>query len=107
MGQKISRRLIAYFLDNPNIEINARDLKSEFNISDQQLSSSISYIRNQDWNGARVKLQTIVPGTLWMWHQNGADKSESRPLYEHLATTRTGDILVQDEDGAVYKLTEL
>lgn len=58
-------------------------------------------------SGNFPQLEVAVAGRAWRWNANASKASKGKRMFEELTTTKAGVILVQDEDGNVYKLEEL
>lgn len=50
------------------------------------------------------QVEAVIPARAWRWVSKA---SKGKRMFEELTTTKAGVVLVQDEDGNVYKLEEL
>lgn len=102
-----SGKVADYFLGNVGRSITLSELEKETGLPTDTVRNSISYLTRQ--KGYRIK--TEVAGRRWRLTNEtpGApnDKSDDRKLYQELAKTRNGTVIVECEDGSIYKLVEI
>lgn len=57
-----------------------------------------------------IPIRVIVAGNVWVydraWRQPDAVKP-TRRMFEEIGPTKSGDILIQDQDGAIYRAVEM
>ena len=103
MGAKATQpAVLEYLTKNADVHVYVHDICRNTNLNKQSVLSAISRIKAKHPN-----LETISAGNQWIWRSKVADEKKGKRLFEELAQTRSGEVLVQDEEGAIYKLTEL
>lgn len=54
------------------------------------------------------RCEIVAAGNCWVWHSTTTEKTIGKgTVFEYLAETKSGTILVQSDDGTVYRLAEL
>lgn len=102
----IRDKVLKAFETSPGVTLYAADLAEQLGVK----KGSVQY--------AVKALSSIVPGIIVVipaqaWRYDPSAKaskgngSSGKRMFEELTTTKAGVILVQDEDGNVYKLEEL
>jgi hypothetical protein len=97
--------IMKYFEDRPGVNVYVDDLAKEAQASREQVQSCISNMKREV---PEFVIEVVVHGNVWRYvgHPKPAAKPGKR-MFEELAVTKAGDILIQDQDGAVYKAVEL
>jgi hypothetical protein len=104
-------------LGQVGMEVTNTQLQELTGYSERQIMNAMSYLIRSNWMNCKIlirgkKWKVIGPGqgpvearksrTTIIHQQN-----PNRRLFEELATTRSGVILVESEDGEIYRLVEL
>jgi hypothetical protein len=108
MGHEILRPRVAHYFDTHiGTTVYISELVQALKLEPRQIQNAIA-------NGVRVKfnhwdtrLEVVQRGNAWRWHGNNKKANDGSLLFERIAITKSGVVLVQDENGTVYKLTEL
>jgi len=104
MARKPSNRggtnlVLQYFIDHPNVEVSLSELSGATGLDNQHVRNAVRYLGQNKTD----RLEEIHAGLAWKYSAGAKGKR----LFEELATTKSGDILVQDESGTLYKLEEM
>lgn len=97
--------VMRYFEEHTGAHVYVEDIATAVKASREQVQSCISNMKREL---PEFAIETIVTGNVYRY--SGAPKPEVKPgkrMFEELAVTKAGDILIQDQDGAVYKAVEL
>lgn len=124
-----TRIIREYFLRHPGIQIWLIDLR-EIQIAagvyedDQKIITAINNTRN----GGMMNIETLVRGQSWVYRPNKEDGIQATPnptpnptinesipikttiserLYREKMITKSGDRILEDEDGILFRATEL
>lgn len=96
--------ILDYFLKHEGQTITRPTLMTELDLTAKQVAAGVYNLWDRDVAGSKTNLEIVQQGNTWIW------RSHSKPtgrLYEELATTKSGLVLVQDEDGEIYRLEKL
>lgn len=100
----IQERLLTYLHQNENIDVYLHDV----------VEAMPNYSREQVLRGlARMahtmpdRLKVVKTSNIWHWSSVAKPSVNKGQVYEALATTSTGRILVEGTDGKVYMMQEL
>lgn len=98
MSQK--SKVLKYLEEHIGQRLFADDMAQALGLSRIQVSHAIYGIRKSGLHVEQVSQGVYM-------YSGGRSAGSVKGLFEELAQTRTGKIIVQDEDGKVYLLTEL
>lgn len=108
VNRGVSASVREYFTTHPGVEVPLSELKSAIGkqVSNSVIHNAISYLRVR----GDFPIETLAHGRIWR-HRPAATapaaaKNDKR-VFEELAITKTGDIIIQDEEGKVYRAVEL
>lgn len=103
---RIQTGVFKYLDDHIGQTVYCNDIAEELKVDKSSIMNVISRCIRNNINGYADRLQVIQRGNVWCLH--AATKSAfSNKLYEQLATTKSGVIILQDEDGEVYKVVPI
>lgn len=101
---------------NPGLEMWSSDLAKELGVEERDIQQSVSGLLR---DVPDYPLEVCVRGRSWRYLPNGEKASAEVPkqlkgkdyrpkrIFEELATTKAGELLIQDEAGTVYIAKEL
>ena len=79
------------------------DISQAANCTREQAQAAINNMRHDAF-----PIESIVAGNVWRYTGETAKaQKQSKRMFEELAVTKSGDILIQDLDGVVYRAVEL
>jgi hypothetical protein len=106
--QNLQSRLVEYMMAHPGKPLSAETLMQAIGADRKmQVQNAIGYLRREKPELGR-HIQVIIAGNMYQWEENPRpEPGGPRRLFEELATSEDGTILVQDEDGRPYKLVEI
>lgn len=87
-----------YFEEHPGVDINASELVETLMMTPEQISASISKLRS---NG--VDIVAVGRGT----YRYVPNKKPSESLFRLVGTSKSGALIIERDDGRLYKATEL
>lgn len=102
MRRGISAEVLNHFLENADRSIGFSEFEKEFNLTAKQVIDAVRY----NVEDKKINIVTEVRGRRWRYDSTRKSATGKR-LYEELAVTKKGDILVECEDGSIYKLVEI
>lgn len=103
-ADRTTPKVLEYLRDKTGMVIHYAELERAVNLNHTQVLNVIGTLRRNHPGSVSI----IEQGSVFKW--NGFGATNAHPigkLYELLAHTKSGRILVQDEDGNLYTLTEL
>lgn len=95
-----------YFHKRPGQSVFINDLMQEIGCTATQIQGAISNIMRQDEDHG---IQTVVRGREWVY-KPAAKKAEvdsDKKMWIEVGKTRSGSFVAEDEEGILYKVTEL
>ena len=101
----IQAHVMAQFTKHPGSVIYLNDMAAESKFDARQLQNSVRQIINRN---ILPGIEIVSRGNSWRYMPNKkveADPKETG-LLEKLGSTKSGKILVRDEDGTIYTLGE-
>lgn len=115
--------LMEYFAKHPNEPVFLRDLVAATGLITVQVQGNISNImRDHKLGYLDFNIERISAGQVWMYKPSAkseaveTEKGENPSLdystqhkrvFEELGTTKRGSIVIQDDEGNLYKAVEL
>lgn len=99
-----------YFETHENKACSIKQMSNELGYTERQIRASIANkkFENGEWAS---HLTVLVSGQVYKWHPESVSVTESSKqktnLYEQIGTTKNGDLILQDEDGVLFRATEL
>lgn len=101
--------VLALFNSRVGETLSRKEIMHVTGLTDSQVRSAVYNIMATDADHARSgeKLEVLSRGSMWRWHPHARKTQIGKRLFEELAVTHSGVVLVQDEDGNVYKVVEV
>jgi hypothetical protein len=100
--------VLEYLQEHANQPVFVSELVENLGLTSKNaVQTAVASAIKQDTAGATAHLQILIPGNQWRWNSSPALDKSTNVLYEQLAVTKAGKIIVQDEDGELYQLVEL
>jgi hypothetical protein len=100
-------QIMKYFEEHIGVNVYVEDVARFANCDRDQAQSAINNLRR---DVPEFPIQIVVRGSVYRYMGPGKPAVDAKPgkrVFEELAVTKAGDILIQDQDGAVYKAVEL
>lgn len=97
----IQAQLLAWFQEHPNQGVSRDTLATELDDDPERIAHAVYALRAKG-----EPIDVLVRAMRWRYVQADAP-TPGRRLFEELAITKNGDVLVECEDGKVYRLVEL
>lgn len=104
-GSPIRADVMSYFEKRPGQTVYLKDMAAELKLKEDSVQSSIGHMVRQDI----LPLEIVVRGQAWRYKPGEAKaaKAAARPLYELLGTAKDGALILEAEDGGLWRATEL
>lgn len=98
--------IMKYFEEHTGVSVYVDDLAKAAGCSRDQAQSCVNNIRREV---PSFSIEVVVTGNVWRYvgKPSAQTGKPGKRIFEELAVTKTGDILIQDEAGSVYKAVEL
>lgn len=93
---------------NPGIEVTVHELSRATGFDARRVQNAISYLRN-GVHGRDLKIDVLVSGSTWRYMPGKPAEVASEPaptgrrVFEEVGPTASGDIIIQDTKGALYR----
>jgi hypothetical protein len=116
---QLKARLIGYFDQRIGQIVTLDDLAREFDhFNSAQIRVGVNNLRNSPANESggldmKSSLQVVARGNAWCWRPvnatlPGANSSlPSKRCFEEIGPTKSGELLLQADDGSIWKAVEL
>lgn len=106
-GQPVRPRLMKHFESHPGVNIYAADLVQELGLTSAQVRAGIANLRREssEW---RDSLRVIQTGQVWRYvpgqHEERQEaKKVNEMLFRHIGTTAKGSLVLESEEGKLYR----
>lgn len=101
----ITADLARYFREHTGVEVFLKDLLEEFpKYTAVQIQSNVN---NLNRTNTEISVDTLLRGQSWIYRPNGKKAAPTNRVFEQIAVTKTGALIIQDDAGTLYKATEL
>jgi len=101
--------VLAYFDKHPNQVLHIAEISEAVGSPSDKVRNAINNIRTGNKADAQKRLKVELQGQAWVWRSGnlGTDGSTLDTLYVKAYESKSGVVLVEDENGQVYKLTPI
>lgn len=105
--------ILKYLEDRPGVRVYVEDIAKAIGCTRDQAQSAMSNLRN---DVPSLPITTVISGNVWIFGTAAATDAalpSRRPIpkpkriFEELAVTKSGEILIQDESGTIYRASEM
>jgi len=76
------------------------DMARDLGVNSNAIIQAVNTLRR---NG-HTEIEVVMRGNAW---RIGADKKTQHALYEQIGVTKSGDLILQDEEGQLYRAREI
>src|SRR5882757_8558953 len=98
--------VLAYFDKHPNQILHLNDIAEGTGFPKEKVRDAINNIRTGNKADAKTRLKVEVQGQAWLW-RSGKVEGRLDTLYVKAYESKSGVILVESEDGTLYKLVPI
>jgi len=99
-------KIIDFLSEHPNINVTLNEIIQVTGLKKEQVQSGMSNLRSR--NG--LNIETLVAGQLWTYHPTApaptGEKHVTPQVFELVGQAKAG-LIIQDEDGKLYRAEEL
>lgn len=96
-------KIMQHFEEHPGVVVWLHDLVEATGCKDPRpIQIAVQQLRSRDDYPVEIKIN----GQSWIYRPKGAEANGKR-VFEELAITKAGELLIQDEAGKVYLAKEL
>lgn len=101
-------KIIAFLSEHPNINVTLNEIMQVTSLTKAQVQSGMANLRTRHG----LNIETRLAGQLWTYHPNAPapTEEETKPVtpqvFELVGQARAG-LIIQDEDGKLYRAEEL
>lgn len=102
--------ILKYLEGRPGVRVYVDDIARSIGCTRDQAQSAMSNLRN---DVPSLPIEVVLPGNVWRFGPPSVVRDGLRPelptkrIFEELAVTKSGEILIQDEAGAIYRASEM
>lgn len=97
-------KVLKYIEKASGTTVYADDMAKDLGLNQAQIRAAARGLID---SGNCPQLVVTIAGRAWRWDASQKAAKQAKRIFEELTTTKAGVVLVQDEDGNVYKLEEL
>lgn len=100
--------VMKYFDTHQGIIVYLADLVEALGIDENQARIGVNNLRHKD-DFYKTHIETVVRGNAWRFCPNNAPKkkADNRQVFEEIGKTKDGSLILESEEGTLYKATEL
>lgn len=115
-GGRVAALLLKYLTTHPGIELFRAEIAEATGLTEHQVRTNLANLRSGNKLGAHEALETVVAGQVWRWHPNkttgtltpeAAPTAPSKRVFGEIGKTREGDLILQADDGSLWRAVEL
>lgn len=103
-GAPVKGKIATYFKDHPGVHVYAEELCSDLDETRGRVLSGIAHLIRLDQFPGLIR---IGKGGPWVYRPEGMPATAAKPMFEQVAKTKAGDLILQDEVGNLYRAKEL
>lgn len=105
----VREAVLAYLDEHPNQTLHLKTIAADLNYPTASVQRAMVALRYSNVANAKERLVVQISGHAWLW--KSATKSTSSQvsdkLYAKVYESRTGQVLIEDEDGNLFFLKEI
>lgn len=110
MAKQLKGALITFLTENANRIFTLTQISAAIGEDETRVRVGINNLRNSA-NGSdadywRRTVEVVSQGTSWVYRPDNKTV-KTRTLYEEIGHSKTGTIIVEDENGKLFRLEEL
>lgn len=103
----VRHEVLAVITKRPGEIIYLKDIVAATGLDEKQVQSAINNMRRDDPT-LESTIQTVARGQAWRYDPTGRRRKDGeKRMFEELAVTKTGALIIQDQDGNLYRAEEL
>lgn len=118
MGVVIAPRVMKHFSEHPGVDLYLSDIAADLKLSPRQIQSCITNINHRtSWPNAHpFRVQTVVRGQVYRYSPPSlketlaeikAEPPKKATLYQFVGAARDGTIVLERDDGVLFRASEL
>jgi hypothetical protein len=97
--------ILRYFEANESRNVYIDELAQAIGATRDQTQAAVSNLRA---SLPDIPLKVVVPGNVWMYDRSAAKPAVPvKRVFEEIGSLKSGEILIQDGDGALYRASEM
>lgn len=105
MSTSIVAQVMKYFTERPGQTIYLDDIVDDLKETPERIRANINNVRHSP--GLQGELVTAVRGNAWRYNPSGKKASQGKRVFQELGTAKDSTIIIEDEDGNLFRATEL
>lgn len=109
-GRAIHDKLLDYFQQHPNETLSVTRIAKETGEPHKRIQSWVTSVRNRNMDLGGGRMEIVMRGRIYRY-VTGGDAVGSGPggkrMFQEVGTTKEGDVILECEDGTLYKAAEL
>lgn len=99
---RTSDKILDYFHEHQNVQVNINELIEATGLEKAQVQNAINNLKSR----YHSNIETVMTGNLWIY-KSGRGDGPGSTMFELVGKSSTGVIVIQDEDGKLYKAVEI
>lgn len=103
----VTAAVLSYLDKHPNQVLHLGEISEATGFPPKSVQSAINNIKQANKADAKNRLKVELQGQAWVWRSGPIDSTTLDTLYVKAYESKSGEILVEDEDGQLYKLTKI
>ncbi len=86
-----------------DLDVSVKEIAEIANVTFDQARQAINTLARE----GKLNIDTVVHGTIFRLNSNGSSTKEARPLFQQIGKTKTGALVLEDEDGDLWKAEKI
>lgn len=99
----ISRLIHQHLITYAEQSVNITELMEQFDLKENQVQNSIHYLMERYSD----HIEVVVKGRVWKWHESKIGSEETNNGFRVIGQSKKGYVVLEDEDGNLFKAVEI
>lgn len=105
-GQSVQPRVLHYLEQHVGENVYHQDVSKQLDLTESQVKEAIYHLRKKD--NLSGSIEVVVAGSIWRYDPSKRESKKSgKRIFEELGVTHQGEIILQDEEGNLFRASEL
>lgn len=97
----VAPQILDFLKQNANTPITVTEIEKALNLNKHQIQNAITNMRNGNWELGQ-HIVVVGRGNVWQWSTSPNGIKDKSLLFEQIATTTSGKLILQDNEGNAY-----
>lgn len=100
---RTSDKVLKYFHDNKDVQVNINEMVATLGLEKSQIQNAVNNLKSR----YRTNIDTVLTGNIWVFRSGVPEIKPGSIVYEQIGVSSNGVIVIQDENGKMFKAVEI